>query len=114
MKTSLMITMVLALGLALLVALSASPGAVQAQSECDRFVLGNGGADASDCSRSIHPCRTVQFAIDAADTGDRICVADRVPAVGPTIYLETIDISKTLILDGAWHASRRGCPTAAT
>lgn len=99
----------LAMGLALaglLVLLAAlnSGGATAAPAPlpCDRYVLGNGGSDAGNCSNMASPCHTVQYAINHAADNDVICVADRGIAPGPTIYAEHLLITRTLTLEGAW------------
>ncbi len=96
-----------ALGLLLVLAVTLVVGVdpAQATGPCDRYVLGIDASDSSDCSNPVHPCRTVQFAIDQATSGDRICVADHILAPGPTIYAENLVVTKTLTLDGAWEAA---------
>lgn len=93
------------LGLALaLVALLVGPHrAAQAQDPCDRYVLGIDASDTGDCSDEQHPCRTIQYAIDQAVEGDRICVA-RHTLAGPLVYPATLQITKSVTLDGAWDA----------
>jgi putative cofactor-binding repeat protein len=86
------------------VATTSSPAA--ADPVCDRWVLGIDGSDTSDCSDPAHPCQTVQHAVDQAAEGDRICVADNVFAPDPTVYAETLLITKSVTLDGKWQA---GC-----
>jgi parallel beta-helix repeat protein len=49
------------------------------------------GTDAGDCSAS--PCRTINYAVGQADAGDRI-------SVGPGTYLESVQVTKQLVLAG--------------
>lgn len=102
---------VLALALGLFLALSAGLQPTQAAPvTCDRFVLGTDGSDTgNDCSGEAHPCRTVQHAIDQAVDGDTICVASN-PLAGPCTYPESLVITKSITLDGAWVASCIGPP----
>lgn len=83
------------------------PADTFAQSTCDRFVLGSGGADASNCGDAAHPCRTIQYAIDQAAEGDEVCVASS-PAALPLVYHERISVTLSITLDGAWSASCTG------
>jgi len=76
---------------------------IQAQATCDRYVLGIDASDSTDCSDAHHPCRTIQYAIDQAIDGDTICVAKHSLA-GPLTYNETLAITKSIALDGAWDA----------
>ncbi|MGD1992913.1 MAG: right-handed parallel beta-helix repeat-containing protein, partial [Anaerolineae bacterium] len=46
---------------------------------------------------------TIQYAIDQAVDGDTICVAKHILA-GPLTYQETLVITKSVTLDGAWDA----------
>jgi hypothetical protein len=104
MRVYLFLALGLALGTVFLVSASAPAGAAEVQAVCQRYVVGIGGVNGSDCSDEKHPCQTVQHAIDQALDGDRICVADRNDLAGPTIYNETIVIKRSLILDGKWAA----------
>lgn len=104
-RMPLVLTLGLAWGLVFLVALSMSGGPAEAQGPCDRWVLGIDGSDSSDCSDYVHPCSTVQFAIDQAADGDLICVADHIMAPGPTVYDESLTITRSLTLDGKWEAA---------
>ena len=76
---------------------------VAAQAGCDRFVVGIDAGDTTDCSDEAHPCRTIQYAIDQSAAGDVICVAKNSFA-GPLVYAETLTITHSLTLDGAWDA----------
>ena len=108
MKRRLVLTIVLAgCGLALLLA-GLSGQAADAQGPCDRYVLAIDGSDAGNCGDEAHPCRTVQYAVQRAATGDRICVADHSLAPGPTVYHGTVSITRSVTLDGAWQAACAG------
>jgi hypothetical protein len=105
MRRHLFLTLGFALSLVILVFSSAFDGAAKTQGTCDRYVVGLDGIDTGDCSDGTHPCETVQYAIDHAADGDVICVAARGLLPGPTIYNETIVITRTLTLDGKWEAT---------
>jgi putative cofactor-binding repeat protein len=105
MKVHLLIVIGLALSLAIVVSMAVLDSPVAADPVCDRWVLGIDASDTSDCSDPAHPCLTVQYAIDQAVEGDRVCVADHVLAPGPTIYHETLLITKSLTLDGKWEGA---------
>jgi putative cofactor-binding repeat protein len=66
--------------------------------------LGIDAGDDGDCSSEGDPCRTVQYAISQADPGDQICVAKHSLA-GPLVYTGTVEITKTITLDGAWEGT---------
>jgi hypothetical protein len=110
MRIHLFLALGLALGLALLVSVSAPVGPAGAQGPCDRYLVAVDGSDSTDCSDEAHPCETVQYAIDQAADGDAICVADRALVPGPTVYQETIVITRSLTLDGKWEATCAGIP----
>jgi hypothetical protein len=93
----------LALGLALLMLFVLTEQPAQADAPCDRYVLGIDAGDVGDCSDEGDPCRTVQYAIRQADPGDHICVARHILA-GPLVYTGTVEITKSITLDGAWDA----------
>jgi hypothetical protein len=103
MKVHLFLTLGLALGLVLVVMVAVPSIPVQADPPCTRYVLGIDTADNSDCSDEAHPCKTIQYAIDQAVDGDVICIADHMLAPGPTIYAETLLVTRTLTLDGKWE-----------
>ena len=71
---------------------------------CQRYVLNTHGIDTGSCTDPAHPCRTVQYAVRRAAEGDRICVAYDVSAI-PAVYAGTVQLTKTVTLDGAWSAS---------
>jgi hypothetical protein len=105
MKVHLFLALGLALGLALVVMIAVPGTPVQADPPCTRYVLGIDAADTTDCSDEAHPCRTIQYAIDQAVDGDVICIADHILAPGPTVYAETLLVTRTLTLDGKWEAA---------
>ena len=73
---------------------------------CDRYVVvgGNNNWPSNDCSDPNNPCKSVQYALMWASPGERICVADRDDADGPSTYYGPIVITKSVTLDGAWAA----------
>ena len=81
-----------------------------AEAGCDRYVVGVDASDSSDCSDEAHPCKTIQYAIDQAASGDTICVAKHTPA-GPLTYAENLFIFESITLDGAWTAECIGITT---
>ena len=94
----------LALTLGLLAA-SGSPAARAAGDTCDRYVaVGGNNSPTNRCDNSNDPCKSVQYALKWASTGERICVADRDDLVGPSTYYGTIVITRSVTLDGAWAA----------
>ncbi|NLA35966.1 MAG: PKD domain-containing protein [Actinobacteria bacterium] len=58
-----------------------------------RFVATT-GADSGDCSSSAAPCRTINYAVDAAAAGDVVNVA-------AGAYPEIVNVSKSLVFRGA-------------
>ncbi len=71
------------------------------------------GLDAGNCSNSAAPCRTVQYAVDMADSGDEIKVATGVytgvqarPAPagysGTVVITQVVYISKTVNIQGGY------------
>ena len=104
MKAHLLVVLGLALGLALVVVLTATGPVSLAQSECQRFVSLE-GHDSSDCSSEGAPCGTIQYAIDQSADGDRICVASlAVLSPTPTVFKETIHLNRSVYLDGKWES----------
>jgi hypothetical protein len=93
----------LVLTMAMMAATTPSHQPAQLQAACDRYVLGIDTSDSGDCSDEQQPCRTIQYAIDRAVSGDVICVAKHSLA-GPLVYAETLVITKAVTLDGAWEA----------
>ena len=104
MRRYLLATAGLAFALLALVSIAGSESPVRAADPCARWVVAVDGLDAGTCNDKAHPCETVQYAIDHADPGDRICVADRDTA-GETTYNERLTIDKTLYLDGKWETT---------
>jgi len=84
----------------------AQPDVGADEASCNRYVLSPDGSDGGrDCSDEAHPCRTVQYALSQAADGDAICVADHSLQPGPSVYLGTHTVSKSVTLDGAWQAA---------
>jgi hypothetical protein len=100
----------LALALILMMALGPprSNKALAAPTATTRYVLDIGGSNSSDCSDEAHPCKTVQYAVNQASDGDVIRVANRGMAPGPSVYIGTIEITRSITLDGAWEADCMG------
>jgi putative cofactor-binding repeat protein len=105
MKGRIFLAIALAIVLTALLQITLAETPARAQGGCDRWVLGQGGSDSGDCSDETAPCATIQYAIDQSADGDTICVA-KSSFVGPLTYPETLRITKSIILDGAWDA---GC-----
>lgn len=105
MRIHLLLTSGLVLCAILLLAIAGSGGPAAALGPCERHVVGVGGVDAGDCSDGAQPCKTVQYAINHAVTGDRICVADRSDLPGPTVYEEQLFVNDSIVLDGKWQAT---------
>ena len=106
----------LGLGIALTVAilmLAAQIGRpVQAAPICARYVV-SGGFNSGNCASSTTPCKTIQYALQQAASGDRICVADRSDLSGPTTYYGTVVVTKSVTLNGGWETSGVGDPFTA-
>ena len=94
----------LALALALLVALTPahSEKAFAAPAAATRYVLDYGGVDTGNCTDQNNPCRTVQYALGQASSGDTIRVANR---FSPAVYVGTLTIDKSVTLEGGWNAT---------
>jgi parallel beta-helix repeat protein/putative cofactor-binding repeat protein len=75
--------------------------AVAAPSATYRYVLGDGGANSSNCTNPNTPCKSIQYALNQAATGDIIRVAK-----GNALftYAETVAIDKSMTLEGGWGA----------
>lgn len=103
MKGKVFLAIALAVGLTVLLHTMLTEPPARAQGECDRWVLQVDGSDSGDCSDETAPCATIQYAIDQAADGETICVAKHTLA-GPLTYQETLVITKSVTLDGAWDA----------
>lgn len=120
----LMVTLVLGLGLilALLWMLGgATAGVVEAQPGTGIFRVATSGHDVPGCGSAANPCRTIQHAVDLAQTGDEIRVAaglydDVHPRLtfpgypgpgypGPSVVTQVVYISKTLTLQGGYSTA---------
>lgn len=112
----------LVLGLAVAVALLAFYDPAQAQATM-RYVAVS-GADGGDCLDPGHPCRTVQYAVDASANNDIVKVAtgvytdvharpplpgDPFPPPGGTVH-QVVYISRTLTVQGGYLAPHFGEP----
>ncbi len=83
--------------------------AAPAQAVGPRFVATT-GVDSGDCSDSLDPCATIQYAVDQADDGDEVRVA---AGIYTDIHLrggttQTVFLSKSLTIRGGysvgdWH-----------
>jgi len=91
------------LGAVLLVSVALAGRPAQAAPACNRYVVSPGGVDSGNCSSGA--CRTIQYALRQAAPGDRICVADDVGHIGPSVYTGTLAITRSVTLDGAWTAA---------
>ena len=93
----------LALVLALLMAidLSCSEPVQAAPPPITRYVLDDGGVDVGDCADPNAPCKTVQYALSRASSGDTIRVANKFSLA---VYVGTVVITKSVTLEGGWAA----------
>jgi len=116
MKTKRLIgVLVFGFGLALVLLLVLSALADQparAAPICARYVV-SGGSDSTNCASYTNPCKTIQYALQQAASGDRICVADRSDLSGPTTYYGTVVVTKSVTLNGAWETRNAGDPFTA-
>jgi putative cofactor-binding repeat protein len=110
MKGRLVLALGLAAGLVLLVLAALTSRPMQAAPICNRYVVSPTGTDSGTCSSSNSPCRTVQYALRQAASGERICVADDAMFAGPSVYTGTNIITRSLTLDGGWSATCGGPP----
>ncbi len=102
------------------------PSAISPQDATIRYVDGTNGNDGSnDCTDSGSPCRTVQHAVDQADSGDVIKVATgtytgvqgrSAPAGynGPDTVYQVVYIDKTLTIQGGYASDFVGLPDPET
>lgn len=76
-----------------------------------RYVSGNDGVDATNCTDPINPCATIQYAVDQAVDGDTILVAsgrytDHITqTVGLNVFDQNIFINKSLTIRGGYDAA---------
>ncbi len=105
----LLVVLALTLGLFMGLLIFTNPVAPPAQAMvlCDRYVVtgGNNSYPDNDCSDPSSPCKTIQYALRWTTDGERICVADRGDIAGPSTYMGTVVITKSVVLDGAWRAT---------
>ena len=101
-----------ALTVAVLMLVARTSRPVHAAPICARYVV-SGGSNSTNCASSVTPCKTIQYALQQAASGDRICVADRSDLSGPTTYYGTVVVTKSVTLDGAWETRSVGDPFTA-
>lgn len=97
-------------GLLMVMDLAHSPRWVLAESPTIRYVAPEGDDSDNECSRSDHPCATIQHAVDEADAGDEVRVATGVytdvhlrPSIDSTsVVTQVAYISKTLTVRGGY------------
>ena len=58
-----------------------------------RFVDGTSGSDAGNCLNAASPCLTINRALEVAQAGDVIDIAD-------AVYTEVLEIDRTMTLAG--------------
>jgi nitrous oxidase accessory protein NosD len=77
----------------------------------DRYVA-SGGIDFGDCDLATDPCGTLQYAVDVADPGDVVKVAEGVydDINGYGGLSQVVYISKTLTIQGGYAAGFAGPP----
>jgi hypothetical protein len=121
-----LLSVALALGLGLVLAFSllAALGAERAalaESGTGVIRVATTGSDAAGCGGASSPCRTIQYAVDAAQPGDEIRVATGVytgvqyiPALNTSLFTATqlVAISKSLRLSGGYAAGNWETPDA--
>lgn len=101
------IALCLAMGGLVLVGLVLLLGNARGVSYADGGVryVAPGGTDLSDCKSIANVCRTVQHAIDVADSGDTIWVAQ---GTYTSTGLSVITVTKTITLYGGWDGATAG------
>lgn len=92
---------------AILGALSDGPPVVQAQSGTGVIRVATTGTDAPGCGSEVSPCRTVQYAVDQAQTGGEIRVAT---GIYTDVHVregitQVVYISKTVAIRGGYTTS---------
>jgi hypothetical protein len=108
--------------LALLLTRGEAPVA-QAQGSLIRYVATTGSDTDNDCADPGNPCRTVQHAVDVADTGDEIRVAGgtytgvsgrpRTDVVSTGVVTQVVYISKTVTVRGGYSITNWVTPAPA-
>lgn len=77
---------------------AAQPAALAQPGAADRYVAVSGDDTLNDCLNPAAPCRTIAHAVDQADPGDTVRVAEGT-------YLENLTIYRPLILEGGYEAA---------
>ncbi|HEY54257.1 MAG TPA: hypothetical protein G4N94_12470 [Caldilineae bacterium] len=67
-----------------------------------RYVLDEGGVDQGVCSNPQAPCKTIGYAVNHAQSGDVIRIANKFQ---PAVYNEHVVINKSLRLEGGWNTT---------
>lgn len=72
-----------------------------------RYVAITGSDDANTCTNSLNPCRTIQYAVDQAETGDEIHIAAGAytGVTARASVTQTVYLSKTVTLRGGYLTS---------
>jgi predicted outer membrane repeat protein len=73
-------------------------GTARAAPDQPRYVDGVGGNDDSDCTNSSDPCATIAYALDQAEPGETVLVAE-------DVYYEALDLAKNVTLQGGYEAA---------
>jgi fibronectin-binding autotransporter adhesin len=92
-------SLLLAAGLAWGLGILYPPGVSAEGATVIRYVLDDGGVDAGDCTDSQAPCRTIQYAVAQALTGDTVQVANK---FAPASYTGPVVVDRAIILQGGW------------
>lgn len=67
-----------------------------------RYVLDEGGVDQGNCNDSQAPCKTIGYAVNHAQSGDVIRIANQFQNA---VYAERVQIDKALRLEGGWNVT---------
>jgi uncharacterized repeat protein (TIGR01451 family) len=115
LRLGLTLTFGLALSIGLLLAMSTAPPSdvALAQAPTIRYVDGSTGDDSgNDCTTSSSPCATIQHAVDEADPGDEIRVAEgRYTDVQARVGItQAVYVSKTLTIRGGYTTTNWSIP----